>query len=99
VSEPIKISERQRRCLMVLGPHYFPGEERCLYFRTIAKETDLREAEVRKAVRALARKGLAEYHRGLFTEDGEAAGSGYCCTAAGFALYQSLLPAEPKAAA
>ena len=34
-------------------------------------------------VRALARKGFAEYFRGLCREDGDFAGAGYCITRAG----------------
>jgi hypothetical protein len=40
-------------------------------------------AKVRRHVRACARKGWAEFSRGLFTEDGELAGSGYAITFAG----------------
>lgn len=38
--------------------------------------------EVRRIVRCLARKGLAEYWRGLWSDDGPA-GGGYCITPAG----------------
>lgn len=33
--------------------------------------------------RSLARKGFAEYARGLWTDDGTPAGSGYACTQSG----------------
>lgn len=45
-----------------------------------------KENKVRIYVRSLARKGLAEYVRGLFTEDGEVAGSGYSATYEGALL-------------
>lgn len=35
---------------------------------------------IRRACRSLKRKGLAEFCRGLWTEDGEPAGSGYAAT-------------------
>ena len=46
-------------------------------------ETKLEKTQVRRSVRSLARKGLAEFVRGLFDDDGMVAGSGYCCTRAG----------------
>lgn len=58
--------------------------ERCIYFRTIQKRTRLNRKTVRRHVRALARKGLAEYHRGLWNEfEDWPAGAGYCITPAG----------------
>ncbi len=39
--------------------------------------------EIRRACRSLARKDLAVYGRGLWTDDGEPAGSGYAATPAG----------------
>jgi monoamine oxidase len=38
---------------------------------------------IRRACRSLARKGLAEFHRGLWRESGEPGGSGYGATRAG----------------
>jgi len=52
-------------------------------FDGISRETGLDRKIVRRACRSLARKGLAEYGRGLWTEDGEPAGSGYAATKAG----------------
>lgn len=45
-------------------------------------------AGVRRACRSLARKGLAEYHKGLWTEDGEPAGAGYCISKVGIAYLE-----------
>ncbi len=81
----MKISERQRKCLEVLVVFY-RNEANCIFFRYIAKETGLNERKVRHAVRALARKGLAEYVRGLFNDDGVTAGSGYRATEKGASL-------------
>jgi hypothetical protein len=55
-------------------------------FDTICGPTELGRKAVRRACRSLARKGLAEYCRGLWTEDGEPAGSGYCATRASEAV-------------
>jgi hypothetical protein len=60
-------------------------------FQPIMARTGLCRAEVRRSVRALARRGLAEFGKGLWTEDGYPAGSGYRPTAAGRAI------AEPPA--
>lgn len=79
---PIRINERERACLIVLAARS-SYDENCLYMRTISAETELDIKQVRRCVRSLARKGLAQYERGLFDEDGRVAGSGYCCTAEG----------------
>jgi hypothetical protein len=52
-------------------------------FSSISAETRLNRKQVRRACRALKRKGFAEYGRGLWTEDGEPAGSGYRATKSG----------------
>lgn len=80
--KPISISGREMKALNALAGS-FGGDFDCLRFSTIAKRSGLDPKHVRRSVRALARKGLAEYVKGLWTEDGEPAGSGYRCTAAG----------------
>lgn len=59
-------------------------------FREIARLTRLKRADIRRACRSLTRRGLAVFARGLCTEDGDFAGSGYCSSAAGRAV------ADPK---
>lgn len=56
-------------------------------FQMIAAESGLDPKCVRRTVRSLARKGLAEYGKGLWTEDGTPAGAGYRCTDAGFKIF------------
>ena len=51
-----------------------------LGFATIMSDTGLTKAEVRTACLSLAAKGLTSFARGLLTEDGLAAGSGYSAT-------------------
>lgn len=68
------------------------SEEACYPFAPICRATRLNRKRVRLACRALARKGWAEFYRGLCTNDGDFAGSGYCVTAAGreaLALYHN----------
>ncbi len=55
----------------------------CFDFRHIAGMTRLNRKTIRRACRSLARKGLASFHRGCWTEDGEPAGSGYAATKTG----------------
>ena len=52
-------------------------------FAEIAEFIKLNRKEIRRACRALKRKGLAEFYRGCWTEDGVPAGSGYGATPAG----------------
>lgn len=51
-----------------------------LNFASICADTRLERKQVRRACRSLARKGLAEFGKGLWTDEGEPAGSGYCAT-------------------
>jgi len=83
MNNEVKLSEREQKCLAVLVDYVNGEEERCVYMKTIAEETKLTLVQVRRSVRALARKGLAKYHRGLFDEDGKVAGSGYCASEEG----------------
>lgn len=71
-----------RRVLVELDHLTQPNGELCAYFRTIARGLEMDVREVRRIVRCLARKGLAEYWRGLWSDDGPA-GGGYCITPAG----------------
>lgn len=57
-----------------------------LSFRGIAARVRLPRSEIRLACRSLRRKGLAEFYRGCWTEDGEPYGSGYAATTAGRAV-------------
>jgi hypothetical protein len=94
-SSTTTISERERRCLDELV-EYFESDMNCLYFKYIASETKLTESQVRRAVRSLARKGLAEYVRGLFDDDGQVAGSGYCATFQGALLVKGCVKCKQR---
>jgi predicted transcriptional regulator len=78
----VTVSDRERKCLKILV-EYSDSDASCLYFRTIARRTGLGRIQVKRSVRSLARKGLAEYIRGLFDDEGMVAGSGYCATQTG----------------
>ncbi len=76
--------EKHRKVLSALYELSQPHGEMCVYYRTIAKHTGMEERIVRNVVRHLARKGYAEYIRGLCDEyTGLLAGSGHCITKSG----------------
>jgi len=86
----MKLNDNERKvlaCLVVCGEDY------CGYcyfnFRSLTGPTKLNRREVRLACRSLKRKGLAEFGRGLWSEDGEPAGSGYRASKAGADLIES----------
>ena len=74
------------KCLDALSSLTEPNGEMCVPFAPLMAHTELDRKTVRRNVRALARKGLAEYFRGLCTENGEMAGAGYCITREGRVL-------------
>ena len=55
-------------------------------FKGLARETGKPLDDVKTACRSLRQKGFAQPMRGLMTEDGEVAGSGYTATKDGKAL-------------
>ncbi|MDX3973275.1 hypothetical protein [Shinella sp.] len=55
-------------------------------FATIARRAEIDQSKVRRAVRGLARKGLAKFYRTSWTDDGEPNGAGYGLTAEGRAM-------------
>ncbi|MFD1328254.1 hypothetical protein [Mycoplana ramosa] len=65
-----------------------------LCFRAIATRAEIDASKVRRAVRGLARKGLVEFVRSSFTEDGETYGAGYKPTAAGLAILHPSVEAQ-----
>jgi DNA-binding MarR family transcriptional regulator len=85
------LTQSQKHCLETLA-HFTTPDAWCTNFKAIAKQTNMDVKEIRRCVRALARKGLAEFHKGLFTEDGHLAGAGYCITRQGLSLAKELWP-------
>lgn len=74
------LSDNERKVLKAL----MRADDYCgfcyLNFWAISTKTKLNRKDVRRACRSLTRKGLAEFGKGLFTEDGALAGSGYAAT-------------------
>jgi len=87
----MKLNDNERKVLAVLvvcGDDSWGGY--CYFnFRALTGPTKLNRREVRLACRSLKRKGLAEFRRGLWSEDGEPAGSGYCASKAGVDFIKS----------
>lgn len=80
----IKLNADETTVLKILMARTMPYGEMCASFAGLSNpDSPLDRPRIRRACRSLARKGLAEYHRGLWTEDGEMAGAGYCITSAG----------------
>ncbi len=84
-----------KKCLAALNELTAPNGEMCMPFLPIMDRTELDRKTVRRNIRALARKGLAEYFRGLWTEDGDPAGAGYCITTAGRVVATQAAPDVP----
>jgi hypothetical protein len=81
------MTENERKVLSALHDAYSDYEDFCyLGFAGIMSRTGLDRKIVRRSARSLARKGLAQFGSGLWTDDGEPAGSGYRCTKEGAAL-------------
>lgn len=92
----VRINENERRVLVFLAEgKYGFCDMMCFPFAPIMKQTWLDRKTVRRACRALARKGLAEYANALSTEDGEFAGAGYGCSDAGEKFIDSLKEPSP----
>lgn len=77
----VNLTDQEMRCLDVLAGSSTPHGEMCLSFAPIMRSTGLPRDVVRRAVRSLKRKGCAEFHSALTTEDGDFAGAGYCISA------------------
>lgn len=78
----MSLGKHQEQCLRVLADHY-DLEFAHFSFAGLGAETGLDRTQVKRAVRRLARMGFAKMRRGLWTEDGTPAGSGYACTKKG----------------
>ena len=85
MKEKLEITEQERLVLETLFEYAYDSE-RCISFDWIESETKLNRKEVQKACRSLREKGLVEFYRGLMTDDGEVAGSGYCTSYEGRAF-------------
>lgn len=96
----LSVSARERKVLVVLADRFDPVLWRAFSFKGIAKRCDVEPHLIRRVVRSLARKGLAQYERALWDEyDGTPAGAGYRCTQAGFDFFWTHLSEQERQAA
>ena len=82
----MKLSDNETHVLSILGSGSYDFGYFCFAAveqRLADKGIKLDRKAIRRACRSLARKGLAEYGKGLWSDDGEPAGSGYCAKRAG----------------
>jgi Mn-dependent DtxR family transcriptional regulator len=93
-----KLTEEHQRVLLALAD-FSREQELYLPFRRIVSESEVEPHRIRRIVRHLARKGLAQYERGLWTDDGEPAGSGYCITHQGRTVAEAMRPLPEASAA
>ena len=77
----MKLNDDEQQVMMFLGLESEPGYYG--FAGIIDNCIGLDRKRVRRACRSLARKGLLQFGRGLWTEDGEPAGSGYGATTDG----------------
>jgi hypothetical protein len=80
-----KINDKERKVLEQLAEAYHPDEWGAYSFAPLARITKLEVKEVRRACRSLAKKGLAQFEKTLWSDDGPA-GAGYRATEEGAAL-------------
>ncbi len=78
---PLTMSEG--KVLECLSDRYGDDGGNCLPSGFIASLTDLSLLQARRAIKSLQRRGYAELIRGIFNDEGQICGSGYCCTREG----------------
>lgn len=87
IPDAVRLSERERQALIGMdAPEDFP----VFSFRQIAERSGLERQHIRRTVRSLARKGLAEYCRAAFCEDESKLSAGYGLTDEGRRILDGL---------
>ena len=90
-------AQAEVRCLVLeVLCQYFDSDAQCLGAAYLSRRTGMHRDFVLAACRSLACDGMAEFHKGLWTEDGEPAGSGYAATRDGWRLFNATPTREPK---
>lgn len=87
MGDKLNLPHAQRKVLVFLAERW-NEDFGYLPFEPISRNTGLDVRLVRRACRALTRKGLAEFARGLWREDGGPGGSGYAATESGRAVLE-----------
>jgi hypothetical protein len=74
----VKLTASQSRERKILATLATAGEDYGYFnFNSLSRRTGIERRQVRIDVRRLARKGLTQYGKGLWTDEGDLAGSGY----------------------
>lgn len=81
----MNLNENERQVLEVLAEESDDYGYMC--FAAIGERLQIDRKPIRRACRSLARKGLAEFGKGLWRDDGSFYGSGYSATRAGKELW------------
>ena len=92
MTDKTRLSERERKVLIGITENSAP--DWAFPFQSIIDLTGIEPHNTRRVVRSLARKGMMRFCRGLISDDGELAGSGYAVTEAGWEWAQQ--QAQPK---
>lgn len=77
------------KCLKELATALEYPEQCILFYSHITNYTGLTLPQARRAVRSLARKGLAEHKVAWDCDEGTVMGSGYMATTAGASLFKT----------
>ena len=89
-----KVGKQEAKALRAVAAFYGHWDQEYRFFRDVAKRSGLTKIQARRAIRALARKGLAEYSQ-VWNEDTDMiAGSGYRCTKKGKEVADTLAQAR-----
>lgn len=83
IASDVRLNANEEKVLAALAASY-SEDFGYIGFAGVSRRTRLSRREVRRACRSLTRKGLAQFARGLWTENGRTAGSGYAATKAGY---------------
>jgi len=95
--ETIKLNEKEKKILAALVEEWDSwGESGYFPFKSIANISGVDLKDVRRNVRSLARKGLAEFMKGLVDQDGIPAGAGYAATKKGVLLLKACIECKAE---
>jgi hypothetical protein len=92
-----KLSDNERKLLLAMNEHCSAeydafGGKACYSFKALASFCP--DVPIRRTVRALARKNLTGYERGLTNEDGDMMGAGYGITQYGRSVARQIVELE-----
>lgn len=91
----LKLSDTQEKALIYMSEYWHDENPQAVTFKEVQDFAGIPPAAARRTVRALARKGLAEYAKGFMDDDGRVwGGSGYSITKEGYEHALKLIPTD-----